>query len=81
MYQNTGHVEIPDLARNVHANVIHFAPPAIHTQQDQSNWAESAGQLQYRSLELKQQAGTATVTARLTFAHEGVLRYGDSETG
>jgi hypothetical protein len=78
VYQNTGHIEIagPDLAGNAHANAIHFSPPAVHTRRGsiQLGGIVGSGALP-QGLELKQQAGAATVTAHLTFAHDGVLRY------
>jgi alpha-D-xyloside xylohydrolase len=78
VYKNTGHVEIagPDLAGNVHANLIHFAPPAVHTAQGSiSLGAVTSSIPTAQGIELKQKAGNATVTSRLTFPHDGVMRY------
>jgi alpha-D-xyloside xylohydrolase len=84
VYQATGHIEIagPDLAGNAHANVVQFAPPAVHTAQGSftigavtSSGAVAGG------LELKQTTGGATVTARLTFPHDGVMRYEVTDWG
>jgi len=78
VYQNTGHIEIagPDLAGNAHANAIHFAPPAVHMHQGSIQLGGIVGSGAIPDgLELKQQAGAAIVTAHLTFAHDGVLRY------
>jgi alpha-D-xyloside xylohydrolase len=78
IYQNSGHIELagPDLAGNANANLIHFAPPAAKTAQGPltigavMSSAPVAG-----GVELKQKAGGAVVTTRLTFPHEGVMRY------
>jgi alpha-D-xyloside xylohydrolase len=84
IYQNTGHIEIagPDLAGNAHANVISFAPPAVHTAQGSFPLGPVTGSVVVaQGLELRQQAGAATVTARLTFPHEGVMRYEVADWG
>jgi hypothetical protein len=78
VYRNTGHVEIagPDLAGNAHANAVHIAPAAVHTAGGEVLLgAVKASTAIPQGLELKQQAGTATVTTRLTFPHNGVMRY------
>lgn len=78
IYQNTGHIEIagPDLAGNARANAIHFAPPAVQTGQGSvSLTAVVSSSPVPQGLQLKQKAGSATVTTQLTFPHEGVMRY------
>ena len=84
IYQNSGHIELagPDLAGNANANLIHFAPPAAKTAQGPltigavMSSAPVAG-----GVELKQKAGGAVVTTRLTFPHEGVMRYEVTDWG
>jgi alpha-glucosidase (family GH31 glycosyl hydrolase) len=66
----------PDLAGNAHANAVHIAPAAVHTAGGEVLLgAVKALTAIPQGLELKQQAGTATVTTRLTFPHDGVMRY------
>jgi hypothetical protein len=74
VYQATGHVEIagPDLAGNSHANLIHFAPPAVQIRESSvSLGAVISSTLMAQGLELKQKAGAAVVTVQLTFPHGG----------
>jgi alpha-D-xyloside xylohydrolase len=78
IYKETAHVELsgPDLAGAPAANIIRFAPPAIQT---------AGGSLLLGSvvsskplgngLELTQSLGASQVTTRLTFIHDGVMRY------
>ena len=78
IYRGTGHIEIagPDLAGNPLANVVHFAPPAIQT--DRGSLlvgAVTSSKALPNGLELTQKLGTAVITTRLTFPHEGVMRY------
>jgi alpha-D-xyloside xylohydrolase len=78
IYQNSGHIEIagPDLAGNAHANLVHFAPPAVHTAQGSFTiGAVTSSAAVAGGLDLKQKAGAAVVTTRLTFPHDGVMRY------
>ena len=78
IYNDTGHLELagPDLAGKNAANVVRFAPPAIQTGAGSlflgrviSSKALGIG------LELTQALGSSQVTTRLTFIHDGVLRY------
>lgn len=78
IYQQTGHIEIvgPDLAANPMANTVQFAPPAVRTAKGTFS---IGGILSSKNLtiglELKQQLGKATITSRLTFPNENVVRY------
>ena len=78
VYLQTGHVELvgPDLAGAGQANFVRLAPPAVQT----ATGSALVGSLQSsqavaRGLELRQKLGGATITALLSFPHEGVLRY------
>ncbi|MGZ5016898.1 MAG: glycoside hydrolase family 31 protein [Methylobacter sp.] len=78
IYQNTGHIEIagPDLAGNPKANLIHFSPPAVQTGQGSMMiGAVTGSKTLANGLELKQKLGAALITGRLTFLHQGVMRY------
>ena len=84
IYQNTGHIEIagPNLAGNPHANVFHFGPPAILTAQGSFLLGGVTGSSAIpNGLEVKQHAGNKTITAHLTLAHDGVLRYEITDWG
>jgi alpha-D-xyloside xylohydrolase len=78
VYGNSGHIELagPDLDGNPLANVITFQPPSVSF----SGATHTVGRtLSSRSvgngLELDQELGQQTITARLTFPHDGVVRY------
>lgn len=78
IYQNTGHIEIagPDLGDNRFANIVQFAPPAVQTAQGSlSIGAVTSSKTLTIGLELKQKLGNGLITSRLTFPHEGVMRY------
>jgi alpha-glucosidase (family GH31 glycosyl hydrolase) len=84
IFQDTGHIALagPDLNGTPHANVILFAPPAVQT----SNAVLRIGNILSSTaiangLELTQSVGAAHITARLTFAHDGVLRYEVTDWG
>ena len=84
IYQNSGHIELagPNLAGAPLAVVVRVAPPAFHI----NNTSVSVGgvissQVLPDGLELKQHLGAATITTRLTFPHEGVLRYEVTDFG
>ena len=78
IYQNSGHIELagPNLAGASLAEVVRIAPPTVQI----NNNAVSLGAVISShtlpdGLELKQHLGAATITTRLTFPHDGVLRY------
>lgn len=78
IYQNDGYIELagPDLAGAPLANLIHFAPPAVQTGAGiQTIGGVTSSTTLPNGLEVKQPLGAATITARFTFPHEGVMRY------
>jgi alpha-D-xyloside xylohydrolase len=78
IYNDTGHLELagPDLAGKNAANVVRFAPPAIQTGSGSLMLGRVISSKQLGiGLELTQALGPSQVTARLTFIHDGVLRY------
>jgi alpha-D-xyloside xylohydrolase len=78
IYKDTGHVELagPDLAGANAANIIHFAPPAIQTAGGSLLVGRVISSKQLgNGLELAQALGPSQVTTRLTFIHDGVMRY------
>jgi alpha-D-xyloside xylohydrolase len=78
IYRNTGHIEVagPDLAGNPKTNLVHFAPPAIQTDQGSLSISEVTSSITIpEGLQLKQKLGASEITARLTSSHEGVIRY------
>src|SRR6516162_1006918 len=82
--ENTGQLDLagPDLAGAAHANVITFtalgAKVGGHTIPISRVLAASTLS---DGLELTQSLGTATTRSRLTFPHEGVLRYEVTDWG
>src|ERR1700742_1127514 len=78
VYQQSGHMELtgPDLVGKSGAVVIRLAPPAVQTP---AGVAVIGGVMSVRPLangiELKQQLGAAQITSRLTFPHDGVMRF------
>jgi len=84
IYQDTGHVELagPDLAGAPAANIVRFAPPAVQT----PNGAFLLGRIVSSKvlgdgLEVVQSLGSSQITARLTFPHDGVMRYEVTDWG
>ena len=78
IYQDTGHVELagPDLAGAPAANIIRFAPPAVQTANGESLIGRViSSKVLGDGLELTQSLGASRITARLTFPHDGVMRY------
>jgi alpha-D-xyloside xylohydrolase len=78
IYRQSGHIELagPDLGGAQHALVVGFAPPSAQL----AGGAAFIGEvLSSRDVpdgvELTQRLGAGTITARLTFPHDGVLRY------
>jgi alpha-D-xyloside xylohydrolase len=78
IYEDTGHVELagPDLVGAQFGGLIRFAPPAI-----QAAGGSTLGGRVLSSkplgngLELTQSLGQSQITTRLTFIHDGVMRY------
>lgn len=78
IYQNSGHIELagPNLAGAPLAVVMRIAPPAVQIDNNAiSIGAIISSHVLPDGLELKQHLGAATITTRLTFPHDGVLRY------
>src|SRR5215470_3624148 len=78
IYQDTGHVELagPDLAGAPAANIIRFAPPAVQTAKGAFLLGRVvSSKVLGDGLEIAQSLGSSQITARLTFPHEGVMRY------
>src|SRR5438270_211408 len=78
VYQQSGHIELagPNLAGDPAANLVRFAPPAVQTGQGAlSIGGVVSAKVLADGLELKQRLGAGVVTTRLTFPHEGVMRY------
>lgn len=84
MYQQKGHVELigPNRAGAAQGNLIRLAPPAVQTQSGVlSIGATTSSQTLGNGLALRQQLGTHEIGARLTFPHDGVLRYEITDWG
>jgi alpha-D-xyloside xylohydrolase len=78
VYRQTGHVELagPSLAGAELANLVRLAPPAVQTAAGPALVGQLlSSQAVAGGLELRHHLGGATITARLSFPHEGVLRY------
>jgi alpha-D-xyloside xylohydrolase len=78
IYKTGGHIELagPDLAGSAKANLIRFSPPAIRvTNASLLFGGVTSSQAISNGIEVKQKAGEGSITARLTFPHEGVMRY------
>jgi alpha-D-xyloside xylohydrolase len=78
IYQDTGHLELsgPNLAGEPAANIIRFAPPAVKTGKGAFLLGRVvSSKVLGDGLEVAQLLGSSQITARLTFAHESVLRY------
>jgi alpha-D-xyloside xylohydrolase len=84
IYQNSGHIELagPSLSGAPLAVVVRIAPPAV---QIHSNAVSIGGVISSHTIadgfELKQHLGAGSITARLTFPHDGVLRYEVTDFG
>jgi len=78
IFKDTGHLELtgPDLAGNKAANTVRFAPPAVQTAAGSPLFGRVISSKQLgNGLELTQALGASQITTRLTFIHNGVLRY------
>jgi alpha-D-xyloside xylohydrolase len=78
VYEVSGHIELagPDLAGNPLANVITFQPPAVRVSGATLTVGRTlASRPVDNGLELDQQLGQQSITARLTFPHDAVMRY------
>ncbi len=78
IYKDTGHVELagPDLAGTKFANLVRFAPPAIQTTGGSALFGRVVASKQIvNGLELTQLLRQSQITTRLTFIHDGVMRY------
>jgi alpha-D-xyloside xylohydrolase len=78
IYQDTGHLELagPDLTGAAAGNLIRFAPPAIQTTVGPVLFGRVLSSKQLANgLELAQSLGPSQITTRLTFIHDGVMRY------
>lgn len=77
IYKTGGHIELagPDLAGNAKANLIRFSPPALRSSSASLLFGEvTSSQAIAKGIEVKQKVAAASL-ARLTFPHEGVMRY------
>lgn len=76
--RTSGHIQLvgPDLAGTPSANVIVLTPPAVLTPRGpvMTGGVVSATPIA-NGLDLRQAAGSAQIGARLSFIHDGVLRY------
>jgi alpha-D-xyloside xylohydrolase len=78
IYQDTGHLELtgPDLAGRPAANIIRLAPPAVQTADGEFLLGRVvSSKVLGDGLEITQSLGPSKITARLTFPHDGVMRY------
>ena len=84
IYKTTGHLEIagPDLAGAKAANLVRFAPPAIQTATGSLSLGRVTSSKQVgNGLELTQAMGASQITSKLTFPHDGVMRYEVTDWG
>ena len=84
IYQDTGHVELagPDLAGTPAANIVRFAPPAVQTPTGTFLLGRVvSSKVLGDGLEVVQSLGSSQITARLTFPHDGVMRYEVTDWG
>lgn len=78
IYKTTGHVELagPDLVGAQFGTLIHFAPPAMQTGGGSRLFGRVlASKPLGNGLELTQSLGPFQIRTRLTFTHDGVMRY------
>ena len=78
IYKTGGHIELagPDLTGNANALLIRFSPPAIRVSNASLLFGGvTSSQAIANGIEVKQKAAEGSITARLTFPHEGVMRY------
>src|SRR3954471_9461077 len=83
VYQNSGLIELagPDLAGTAHTNLIRYAAALRTAQQSTVLGAVVSSQQTGGALEVKHKAGNAVVTARISFPHDGVMRYEVTDAG
>jgi alpha-D-xyloside xylohydrolase len=84
IYKTTGHLELagPDLAGTKAANLVRFAPPAIQTAAGSMTLGRVSSSKQIGGgLELTQALGASQITSKLTFPHDGVMRYEVTDWG
>jgi alpha-D-xyloside xylohydrolase len=78
IYENSGHISLvgPDLAGNPLANTINFSPPAARIGAETYLVGRVlSSQTLSNGIELVQQLGATSVVSRITFPHDGVMRY------
>jgi alpha-D-xyloside xylohydrolase len=76
--QQTGHIQLagPDLAGHPLANVVQLTPPAVLTSNGPVIFGGVVSSTPISNgLSIRQTVGNGQITAQLTFAHDGVLRY------
>lgn len=76
--QQTGHIQLagPDLAGQPHAHIVELTPPAVLTPDGVVLFGGIVSSAPIANgLSVRQTVGSTQVTAQLTFAHDGVLRY------
>jgi hypothetical protein len=72
----------PDLAGMPAANIVHFAPPAVQTPKGTFLLGRVvSSKVLGNGLELTQSLGSSQITTRLTFPHDGVMRYEVTDWG
>lgn len=84
IYRQSGHVALagPDLGGAQHALVVGFAPPAVQLPGGAAFVGEVLSSRDVPGgVELTQRLGAGSVTARLTFPHDGVMRYEVTDWG
>jgi alpha-D-xyloside xylohydrolase len=84
VYKTTGHLELagPDIAGTNGANLVQFAPPAVHSGGGSAVLGRVISSKQIGDgLELTQTLGASRVTSQLTFSHVGVMRYEVTDWG
>jgi alpha-D-xyloside xylohydrolase len=78
IYAQSGHIELvgPDRAGAAGTVTVRIAPPAVETPSGVAFIGATASSRRLpNGLELAQRLGAALITARLTFPHDGVMRY------
>src|SRR5271165_7277651 len=78
IHKDSGHFALagPDLQNRPLANVIQFAPPAVHTAAGSFLIGRVISSKNLANgLELTQDLNGTPVSAQITFAHEGIMRY------
>ena len=84
VYERQGHIELvgANRAGAAQGNLVRIAPPTAQTQDGVlSIGATTSSQALANGLALRQQLGTHEIATRLTFPHDGVMRYEVTDRG